>query len=310
THRKELGILKALGYTNFYISKHFAVFGLSVFTGCAVGFGGAWLLLPTFYDLQNKDSFLPTLPLRFHPSIAIGFVLLPTILFALLSVLYAFWKLRAPVLSLLQNAATTYGLTQRGKAPRVKKVLTNHSQTEKLHNEKPFLSDLRSSTLRQKKSLSFFMLFSAFCFSALTQMAFRMQELASLMMGTMMLIIGLVLSFTTLYLAITTVIGGNRQTLSIMRAFGYSDKDCRRAILDCYRPLSYIGFAVGTLYQHLLLLLMIRVVYANVDSIPTYEFDFGLMMISLVVFFFVYEIVMACYTRTLRRISLKEIMLS
>jgi ABC-type lipoprotein release transport system permease subunit len=176
--------------------------------------------------------------------------------------------------------------------------------------EKPFLNDLRSSTLRQKKSLAFFMTFSAFCFSAMTQMSFRMKDLSSLMMGAMMLIIGLVLSFTTLYLAITTVIGGNRQSLAIMRAFGYSDGDCRRAILDCYRPLSYVGFAIGTLYQHFLLELMVSVVYANVDTIPTYEFDFGLMMLSLLVFLFVYEIVMTCYARTLRRISLKEIMLS
>ena len=34
---KELGIMKALGYSNFGIAKHFWVFGLSVFAGEAVG---------------------------------------------------------------------------------------------------------------------------------------------------------------------------------------------------------------------------------------------------------------------------------
>ena len=35
THGRELGILKALGYSNIKIAKHFWVFGLCVFVGCA-----------------------------------------------------------------------------------------------------------------------------------------------------------------------------------------------------------------------------------------------------------------------------------
>lgn len=38
THGKELGILKALGYSNIKIAKYFWIFGLSVLVGCAVGF--------------------------------------------------------------------------------------------------------------------------------------------------------------------------------------------------------------------------------------------------------------------------------
>jgi ABC-type antimicrobial peptide transport system permease subunit len=38
THKKELGILKALGYSNFQIAKNFWVFGISVLTGAALGF--------------------------------------------------------------------------------------------------------------------------------------------------------------------------------------------------------------------------------------------------------------------------------
>ena len=37
THGKELGILKALGYSEVKIAKHFWIFGLPVFVGCAVG---------------------------------------------------------------------------------------------------------------------------------------------------------------------------------------------------------------------------------------------------------------------------------
>ena len=59
THKKELGILKAMGYSNLKIAKNFWVFGISSFIGTAIGFGGAFLLMPWFYALQNKDKILP-----------------------------------------------------------------------------------------------------------------------------------------------------------------------------------------------------------------------------------------------------------
>ncbi len=41
------------------------------------------------------------------------------------------------------------------------------------------MKDLRGVTLRSRKSLVFFVAFSAFCFSAMVQMSFSMTELAS-----------------------------------------------------------------------------------------------------------------------------------
>lgn len=76
----------------------------------------------------------------------------------------------------------------------------------------------------------------------------RMKDLSSFMIGAMIMLIGLFLSFTTLFLAITTVINGNTKTIAMMRVFGYSQKECSRALLGGYRPLSYIGFAIGTVY--------------------------------------------------------------
>lgn len=55
THKKELGILKALGYSNLNVAKNFWVFGMSAFIGTAIGFAGAFLLMPKFYTLQNED---------------------------------------------------------------------------------------------------------------------------------------------------------------------------------------------------------------------------------------------------------------
>lgn len=93
------------------------------------------------------------------------------------------------------------------------------------------------------------------------------------MMGPMMLVIGLVLEFTTLFITITTVINGNTKTIAMMRVFGYLRKECCRAISGGYRPMSYIGFVIGTVYQYGVLRLMVDIVFKDVESVPAYKFD-------------------------------------
>lgn len=295
THRKELGILKALGYSNFKIAKSFRVFGLSAFIGTAVGFGGAFLIMPRFYALQNEEKLLPDITISFHPSLLLYFVILPTVGFALLAVGYALLKLKTPVLSLLKNDFKT--------AVRVKK----HNDGD--CGDRPFTEELRRSTLRSRKTLVFFIIFASFCFSAMTQMSFSMKDLSSEMMGAMMLVIGIVLAFTTMILAVTTVINGNTKTIAMMTVFGYSQKECRKAILGGYRPMSYIGFAIGTVYQYVLLRLMVDIVFGDIENIPVYKFDFPAMLVSLAVFIIVYELFMFTYAGKIKRISVKEIML-
>ncbi len=214
THKKELGILKALGYSNIKIAKSFWVFGISIFIGTVTGY-----------------------------------------------------------------------------------------------SELSFVEYLKRNTLKSKKALVFFIIFASFCFSAMTQISFSMKDLSSEMMGVMMLVIGLVLAFTTLFLAITTVINGNTKTIAMMRVFGYSQKECCRAILGGYRPLSYIGFIIGTVYQYGLLRLMVDIVFKDVEGVPTYKFDFPTMLISLACFITIYEIMMYIYSEKIKKISIKEIMI-
>lgn len=94
-----------------------------------------------------------------------------------------------------------------------------------------------------------------------------------------------------------------------MRVFGYSQKECCKAILGGYRPVSYIGFAIGTIYQYALLRIMVDIVFKDVENVPAYQFDFPVMLISLVVFIIVYEILMFAYSDKIRKISMKEIMI-
>lgn len=295
THKKELGILKALGYSNMRIAKNFYVFGLSVLIGAALGFGGAFLLMPTFYSLQNEDKILPEIPLRFHPELLAFLVILPTVVLAILSVCFAAHALKKPTLALLKDSAQTSAKTHKTKAEKD----TGGS----------FIDDLKKTTLKSRKSLVFFMIFASFCFSAMTQMSAAMKDLSSFMMGAMILLIGLVLAFTTLFIAITTVINGNTKTIAMMRVFGYSQKECCKALLGGYRPLGYIGFAVGTVYQYALLRIMVDVVFRDIENVPEYKFDFPIMLLSLAVFIVFYEIVMYAYSERIKKISVKEIML-
>lgn len=295
THKKELGILKALGYSNLKIAKNFWVFGISAFIGTAVGFGGAFLIMPWFYALQNEDKILPEITINFHPSLLFYFVILPTVCFAILSIFYAWYKLKKPVLLLLKDNLQTASKTPKHRIEKSKEV--------------SFIEDLKRNTLKSKKTLAFFIIFASFCFSAMTQMSFSMKDLSSEMMGVMMLVIGLVLAFTTLFLAITTVINGNTKTIAMMRVFGYSQKECCRAILGGYRPMSYVGFVIGTVYQYGLLRLMVDVVFKDMEGVPIYEFDFPVMLISLAVFIFAYEMVMYIYSEKIKKISVKEIMI-
>lgn len=295
TRKKELGILKALGYSNLEIAKNFSVFGISAFIGTAVGFCGAFLIMPKFYELQNEDKMLPEITIHFHPAVLLYFVILPTAAFSILAICYAWYKLKQPVLTLLKDHLQTFAKSKKHR--------------EDKNSGRSFIGELKRNTLRAKKALTFFMLFASFCFSAMTQMSFSMKDLSSEMMGVMMLIIGLVLAFTTLFLAITTVINGNTKTIAMMRVFGYSQKECCKTLLGVYRPVSYIGFAIGTVYQYGLLRIMVDIVFQDIEGVPAYEFDVPMMFMSLAAFIVIYEIVMYIYSEKIKKISVKEIML-
>lgn len=295
THSKELGILKALGYSSFKISYKFWIFGISVFIGTLAGFFSSFLLMPTFYDKQNELGLLPEIEINFNPELLVFLVVVPTLFFAVLAVLYSFLKLKQPALNLL----TSY---QKAKV-KIKK--------HKKENDKdlPFIKELKSSTVKNSTALIFFIAFASFCYSAMTQMSFSMDDLASEMFAIMTMTIGLVLAFTTLFLSITTVVNSNTKTIAMMQVFGYSYKDCKNSILNGYRPLGYIGFAIGTIYQYALLKGTVTLIFKDVENVPDYNFDVPVFFISLITFIVFYELIMYFYSLRIKNISIKEIML-
>ncbi|MCM1542277.1 MAG: ABC transporter permease [Blautia sp.] len=298
SHGKELGILKALGHSDRKVAGHFWVFGLSVLAGSVAGYGGAWLYMPAFYEVQNDSHFFPDMTPHLHLGLICFFIVLPTLFFMGLSVLYAYFKMKTPVMNLLREVWEY----------RMGKGFLQSAGRKESKEDLSFLQDLRKNTLRSRKILVFFVGFSAFCFSAMTQMSMSMDDLASEEMAWIMLAIGLVLAFMTLLLSLSSVMKANTKTIAMMKVFGYSRRECSRSLLEGYRPVSYIGFVIGTAYQYLLLQIMVSVVFADYEDLPAYGFDVKGCLLSLALFLIAYEAVIYCYSRMIDRLSIRGIM--
>ncbi|MDR1002757.1 MAG: ABC transporter permease [Oscillospiraceae bacterium] len=294
SHKKELGILKALGHSNFKIAKSFWVFGINVFVGTGLGFAFAYAIMEKFYEVQNADGIFPAFGFTFHPILLIVLVLVPTAAFMLISVGFALLSLRRPVIGMLKEI---YVGGSRNKKVKNRK------------NERAFKSELRSASRGSNKFLLFFILFAAFCFASNLQMAVSMRDYTSDMMSGMILVIGMTISVVMLYISVNAVINGNRRCVAMMRTVGYSDSECYSAVLGCYRPMAYMGFAVGTAYQYGLLRIMIDIVFADFEGLPPYELNIKSVAVSLALFVLFYELLMLYFSRKIKDISVKEIML-
>lgn len=288
-HSRELGILKALGYSDISVARKFAIFGLSMFLGCAAGYAAGFLYLPRFYAVQNADGMFPEMSPAFHPEIFFALVIAPSAVFSVLAVLFALIRLRAPALDLMY-------------------CRRNIKVKQRAYNEKlSFLKALKRDTLKAHKLLAFFVAFSAFCFSAMVQMSFSMNELASNTFAAMILSIGLILAYTSLLMSLSSAVKSNAETIALMHALGYSSAQCRRAVLGAYRPLAYIGFAIGTAYQYGLLKLVVTMIFSDVADMPEYNFSLRALLVALAAFIVSYEAIMFLYSFRLKKLTLKMV---
>jgi hypothetical protein len=143
-------VIMLIFYIKHYIAKNFWVFGISVLTGAMLGFVGAFLIMPSFYETQNEDKILPEITIHFHPSLFLCLVILPTVLFAVLAVCYAFCKLKKPVIHLLKDNLQTSTKMRR------------YRQEE--NTDCRFIDDLKKNTLKAGKLLFFSLFLLRFVF--------------------------------------------------------------------------------------------------------------------------------------------------
>ena len=293
-HKEELGILKALGYHNFELAKHFWIFSCSVFLGSLLGFASSFFFMKDFYDLRNQKDLLPNIEIHFHWQLFLAMVILPTLLFALLGIGYALIKLKQPSLYLLKRL-------------ELAQVKQKHPKTKA---KKPFLKELGAAYFYKRKLLIFFVIFAAFSFAAMMQLSLGMKDFIDGTIQVMMMGIGVLLSLSILLLCLGTVVQENKASLALMKAFGYSQKECSLVILTRYRLVAYLGFVLGTVYQYGLMKLLLKVIVKDAQGVPDYSFDVHNFLITFLAFVILYELLVTYYFKAIRRMTLKEIMLA
>ena len=293
-HKEELGILKALGYHNVELAKHFWIFSCSVFLGALLGFASSFFFMKDFYDLRNQKDLLPNIEIHFHWQLFIAMLILPTLLFALLGFGYALVKLKQPSLYLLKRL-------------ELAQVKQKHRKTKA---NKPFLKELGAVYFYKRKLLIFFVVFAAFSFAAMMQLSLGMKDFIDGTIQVMMMGIGVLLSLSILLLCLATVIQENKASLALMKAFGYSQKECSRVVLARYRLVAYLGFVLGTAYQYGLMKILLKVIVKEAQDVPDYSFDVHLCLITFLAFVILYELLVTYYFKVIRRMTLKEIMLA
>lgn len=289
-HSKELGTLKALGYSANRLALSFTVFAGAAFIGCALGYGSGHAMLPSVYKSLTIDGL--TVEINYHPSLLFALVFAPTISLGIIAYVCAYARLKNPALSILKDLR---------KEHNVKK------STQRI-GTRGFLKEMSVKTISSNKLLTFFVAFSCFCFSATIQMSAAMKSLADDTMGFMMLILGLALAAASAFLALTTLVKNVAKSIAMMKAFGYSLCKCALSIFAAFIPVSLLSFALGTAYQYGLLSLMVNLIFKDVYKVHDYAFDVGMMLVTLAAFILTYTAITAFYVAKINKISVKEIM--
>lgn len=295
-HKPELGILKAMGYKNWEITRKFWIFGLPVGLGTGTGYFSSFVMMPHFYQLRNQSGVLPEITIRQHWSLFLFLVVLPTIAFSGLAILYATYYLRLPALDLLKQVRSSQKSLKRKSGKKIRK-------------DRPFLKDLSASLLWSRKLLIFFVIFGSMCFSAMIQLSFGMKELTDETIQSMMMSIGTVLSVAILYLSLGVLLQENQETLAIMKVFGYSRNECHKSLFAPYRILAFLGFVLGTGYQYGIMQLLLRLMEKSIAQKVKYDFDFGVCLMTLLVFVLVYESLIYLSSRRIDQLNIKQVML-
>lgn len=293
-HMQQLGILKAMGWSNSRIALRFWAFGLSVLIGAALGFGAGHIAMPFVYKGLTIDTL--NIEIHFHWTLLVCLVVAPAVVYSMLSCGFAYLALRRPANDMLKGRTEV-------------KVKKRKEKPTKGGKDRSFLVETCFKTLSGKKLLAFFVTFACFCFSAMVQMGASMKQLSTETMGLMILIIGIVLAVTTMFMAVTSLIRSNLKNVSMMKVFGYSVKECALSVFGGFVPFAFLGFAVGTAYQYGLLSLMVNIVFKDVGEMPDYSFNVPVFFITLACFIVLYGAVMVAYSFKLSKVSVKEVML-
>lgn len=288
--KHKIGILKAQGYSNNFIASKFSIFGFLVFLGSLLGYSSSHLFMPKFYESRNTDNILSELTMNFHPQLLLIMVILPSLLYLVISIFYVLFNLNVPTIHLL-------------------KQINLINKKRRFRQYKNFFKELRATVLFSNKTLLFFVIFAALSFSSMIQMAFGMRDFVDGTIRIMMMIIGMILSLSILLISLEVIASSNIKNISILNIMGFSKSECSKIVLSGYRVVAYIGFAVGTVYQYFLIRALLKVLSKKLDSETTYNFDLISVIGSFIAFVLIYEIFILYYSNKIKGLNVKKIMM-
>lgn len=291
--KHKIGILKAQGYSNNFIASKFSVFGLLVLLGSLLGYGSSHLFMPKFYESRNTDNILSELTINFHPQLILIMVILPSLSFLVISIVYVLFNLNVPTINLLKQINS----------------INKKIRKRRFRQYKNFFKELRATVLFGNKTLLFFVIFAALSFSSMIQMAFGMRDFVDGTIRIMMMVIGVILSLSILLISLEVIANSNIKNISILNIMGYSKNECSSIILSGYRVVAYIGFAIGTVYQYFLIKTLLTVLSKKLDSETTYNFDLISVIGSFIAFVLIYEVFILYYSNRIKDINVKKVMM-
>lgn len=293
-HQTDLGILKAMGYARGQLARQFWIFGLYGLLGTLLGGLTAYTFLPHFYTTRNSAGLLTGLSLHLHWGLVLTMVLLTSLLLTAMAVGYAYHVLARPSLVLLKGSQTLR--PPRKKGPQ--------------GGRENFLSDLRASLFWRHKFLIFLVGFAAFCIAAMLQLALSLQDMMDVALQVMMIGIGLILSLSIFYLALLTLLSRHKDSVAILKAMGYSQRDCLSVTLHPYYGVVMLGFLLGSVYQFGIMRLILWLVVGQGSQMVDSGFNWVNFVLAGFLLVIVYTGFNVYFSRRLAQVPIKAILLS
>ncbi len=289
---KNLGILKALGYSRKKLALMFYKYGLCILFGSIIGFIIAFCFMPVVYNGFN-DPALPNVNIHFNFLTLLFTVIIPYMIFTIIGIVIAFWKLKKTPLELIKN---------------IKKEKKQTYKERKNKEYASFIIEVKYNSIKRSKMPLLFTLIGAFCFSAQIQMSLSMDSLnVSVLFTGIILIVGILLGTTTLIISLSSVVKNNKDYLAILKAYGYTNKECNIMLFPLYRITSYLGFIIGTHYQYFFLKAMVGLFTGPYDMVIEYRFNFKAFVITIFSFIILFEFLMYLYKTQIKKLSLKKV---
>ena len=164
TEAPRLGVMKALGFSNFEISRKYFLFFFMIFLPCAIGYGLGFWLLPYFSSIMLSDMALPVSRANINYIIAAILVFVPAAVFSVLAYLVSILKVRKPALELIRSGGKK---RENWIVRRINKGITTGN----------YLTGIRKTVLYSRLFVLFFVIFGGFALGVQIQFAFTMYNM-------------------------------------------------------------------------------------------------------------------------------------